>query len=38
VRAGLVDREEAWQYSSAKDFHGSRGLISLSWFDEAAVH
>lgn len=33
VRAGLVDREEAWIYSSAKDFHQQKGLLQLSYYD-----
>jgi len=33
VRAGLVDREEAWVYSSAKDFYRMKGLLNLSYFD-----
>jgi REP element-mobilizing transposase RayT len=32
VRAGIVDREEAWMYSSAKDFNNMRGLLELSHF------
>ena len=33
VRAGLVDREEAWMYSSARDFYNMKGLLKLSYFD-----
>ncbi|MCD6011107.1 MAG: transposase [Flavipsychrobacter sp.] len=29
VRAGIVDLEEAYIYSSARDYHGIKGLIEL---------
>ncbi len=31
VRAGIVDLEEAYIYSSARDYHGIRGLIELEY-------
>ena len=31
VEAGFVEIEEEWTYSSAKDFHGKKGLIDLSY-------
>ena len=31
VEAGFVEIEEEWTYSSAKDFHGKKGLINLSY-------
>jgi len=31
VQAGFVTREEDWQYSIARDFCGSKGLIELSY-------
>ncbi len=33
VRAGLVDREEAWMYSSARDFYQQKGLLKLNDYD-----
>jgi putative transposase len=30
VQAGFVTREEDWKYSSARDFFGMKGLVSLS--------
>ena len=31
VLAGFVDQEEDWLYSSARDFHGKKGLLELSY-------
>jgi len=31
VKAGFVEHEEDWLYSSARDFHGKKGLIELSY-------
>jgi len=31
VQAGLVTKEEDWKYSSARDFCGMKGLVSLSY-------
>ena len=31
VQAGFVTREEDWKYSSARDFCGMKGLVSLSY-------
>ena len=31
VEAGFVEKDEDWAYSSAKDFHGKKGLIDLSY-------
>ncbi len=31
VVAGFVEREEDYLYSSARDFHGRKGLIELSY-------
>ena len=33
VVAGFVVKEEDWQYSSARDFCGTKGLVSLSHVD-----
>jgi len=33
VVAGIVDREESYIYSSAKDYHGGKGLIELDMID-----
>jgi REP element-mobilizing transposase RayT len=33
VRAGLVDREDAWTYSSARNFFGKTGLLELVDFN-----
>lgn len=33
VNAGITDMEEAYIYSSARDFNGRKGLIELSYFD-----
>jgi putative transposase len=32
VRAGIVDREDAYVYSSARDYNGHKGLIALEGF------
>jgi putative transposase len=32
IRAGIVDREEDYIYSSARDFHNIKGLVELSYF------
>ncbi len=32
VRAGIVDKEEEYVYSSARDFCGGKGLLELSYF------
>jgi putative transposase len=32
VRAGIVDKEEEYRYSSAKDFYNRKGLLDLSYF------
>ena len=37
VRAGIVDGEEAWLYSSARDFYNIKGLIELCHFSWAFV-
>ena len=31
VVSGFVDKPEDWKYSSARDFCGMKGLVSLSW-------
>jgi len=31
VQAGFVTKEEDWKYSSARDFFGMKGLVSLSY-------
>jgi putative transposase len=31
VQAGFVTKEEDWKYSSARDFCGMNGLVSLSY-------
>ena len=31
VEAGFVDKAEDWLYSSARDFHGKKGLIDFSY-------
>jgi putative transposase len=31
VQAGFVTKEEDWKYSSARDFCGMKGLVSLSY-------
>jgi hypothetical protein len=31
VQAGFVTREEDWKYSSARDFCGIKGLVTLSY-------
>ncbi|OJW85286.1 MAG: transposase [Bacteroidetes bacterium 46-16] len=31
-RAGICDREEAYIYSSARDFYGMKGLLDLSYY------
>jgi len=31
VRAGIVDREEAYIYSSARDFYNMKGLLDLTY-------
>ena len=31
VVAGFVENEEDWLYSSARNFHGKKGLIELSF-------
>ena len=33
VRAGFVEKEEDWLYSSARDFYGKKGLIDLSYIN-----
>ena len=33
VAAGFVDQEEAWLYSSAKDYYGEKGLIEIMFID-----
>ena len=32
VRVGIVDKEEEYVYSSARDFYGCSGLLSLTYF------
>jgi putative transposase len=32
VRAGIVDKEEEYGYSSARDFYGRKGLLELKYF------
>ena len=32
VRAGIVDKEEEYRYSSACDFYGRKGLLELSYY------
>ena len=32
VRAGMVDREEDYRYSSAADFYNRKGMIELSYY------
>jgi hypothetical protein len=33
VNAGMIDMEEAYVYSSARDFNNRKGLLELSYFD-----
>jgi len=33
VIAGLVDREEAWLYTSARDYYGGKGLLDIMFID-----
>lgn len=33
VAAGFVDQEEAWLYSSAKDYYGHKGLIDIMFVE-----
>ena len=33
VAAGFVDQEEAWLYSSAKDYDGHKGLIDIMFIE-----
>jgi REP element-mobilizing transposase RayT len=33
VKAGFVEKEEDWRYSSARDFYGKKGLIELSYIE-----
>lgn len=32
VRAGIVEKEEEYRYSSARDFYGRKGLLPLSYY------
>ena len=32
VRAGVVDKEEDYLYSSARAYYGGKGLLELSYF------
>ena len=33
VAAGFVDQEEAWLYSSAKDYYGGKGMIDIMFIE-----
>ena len=33
VKAGFVEKEEDWLHSSARDFHGGKGLLELNYIN-----